>query len=98
MLGKYFNKEKKVREMLKFARSYIEKGSFRKAYRLLRKGQYISGYERNREVMDLLTELNKQGTTIIMVTHSQHDAAFVHRIVNLFDGQMVTEEIARQAI
>ncbi len=51
-----------------------------------------------KEVMDLLTELNKQGTTIIMVTHSQHDAAFAHRIVNLFDGQMVTEEIARQAI
>ncbi|MBN1199976.1 MAG: ABC transporter ATP-binding protein [Bacteroidales bacterium] len=49
------------------------------------------------EVMSLLTELNKQGTTIIMVTHSQRDAAFAHRIINLFDGQVVTEEVAKQA-
>jgi len=45
------------------------------------------------EVMNLLTELNKEGTTIIMVTHSDHDAGFAHRIVNLFDGQIVTEPI-----
>ena len=44
-----------------------------------------------REVMDLLTELNKEGTTIIMVTHSQHDAGFAHRIVNLFDGMVITQ-------
>lgn len=44
-----------------------------------------------KDVMDLLSELNKEGTTIVMVTHSQHDAAFAHRIVNLFDGQIVTE-------
>jgi putative ABC transport system ATP-binding protein len=44
-----------------------------------------------RDVMDLLSELNKEGTTIVMVTHSQHDASFSHRIVNLFDGQVVTE-------
>jgi putative ABC transport system ATP-binding protein len=44
------------------------------------------------EVMNLLTELNKQGTTIIMVTHSQHDSAYAHRIVNLFDGQIVSEQ------
>jgi putative ABC transport system ATP-binding protein len=44
-----------------------------------------------KDVMDLLTQLNHDGTTIIMVTHSQHDAAFAHRIVNLFDGQIVTE-------
>ena len=43
------------------------------------------------DVMDLLSELNKEGTTIVMVTHSQHDAAFAHRVVNLFDGQIVTE-------
>lgn len=41
------------------------------------------------EVMDLLTELNKEGTTIIMVTHSQHDASFAHRTVHLFDGSIV---------
>jgi len=45
------------------------------------------------EVMDLLTELNQEGATIIMVTHSDHDANFAHRIVNLFDGQVVTESI-----
>jgi len=44
-----------------------------------------------KEVMNLLTELNKDGTTIIMVTHSQHDAGYAARIVNLFDGQLATE-------
>ncbi len=43
-----------------------------------------------KEVMSLLTELNQEGTTILMVTHSQHDASFAHRIINLFDGQIVT--------
>jgi len=44
-----------------------------------------------KDVMDLLTELNQEGATIVMVTHSQHDASFAHRIINLFDGQIVTE-------
>jgi putative ABC transport system ATP-binding protein len=44
------------------------------------------------EVINLLTELNKEGTTIIMVTHSDRDASYAHRIVNLFDGQVVTEK------
>lgn len=44
-----------------------------------------------KEVMELLNELNKEGTTIVMVTHSQHDAGFTGRIINLFDGQVVTE-------
>ena len=43
------------------------------------------------EVMNLLTELNREGTTIVMVTHSHHDADFAHKIINLFDGQIVTE-------
>ena len=43
-----------------------------------------------REVMDLLTELNKEGTTIVMVTHSQRDAGFASRVINLFDGQIVS--------
>ena len=41
------------------------------------------------EVMQLLSELNDEGTTIVMVTHSQHDATYAHRIINLFDGQVV---------
>lgn len=44
-----------------------------------------------KEVMDLLTELNKEGTTIVMVTHSQHDAGYADRVINLFDGQVVTD-------
>lgn len=44
------------------------------------------------EVINLLTELNKEGTTIIMVTHSDRDAGYAHRVVNLFDGQVVTEK------
>jgi putative ABC transport system ATP-binding protein len=43
------------------------------------------------EVMELLTELNAQGTTIVMVTHSEHDAKFTHRIIRLLDGQKVAE-------
>ena len=45
------------------------------------------------EVMNLLTELNQEGTTIVMVTHSPYDANYAHRIVNLFDGKVVTENI-----
>jgi len=44
------------------------------------------------EVMNLLESLNKNGTTIIMVTHSQRDASYSQRIVRLFDGQIVTED------
>jgi putative ABC transport system ATP-binding protein len=43
------------------------------------------------EVMNLLTDLNKAGTTIIMVTHSMRDAGYAHRVINLFDGQIITE-------
>ncbi|MDD2595916.1 MAG: ABC transporter ATP-binding protein [Bacteroidales bacterium] len=43
------------------------------------------------EVMDMLSELNREGTTIIMVTHSQHDASFAHRVINLFDGEIVDD-------
>ena len=42
------------------------------------------------EVMELLTELHKEGTTIVMVTHSQRDAGFAQRVINLFDGQVVS--------
>lgn len=45
------------------------------------------------EVMNLLSELNKEGTTIVMVTHSLHDAGFASRTINLFDGQVVTETL-----
>ena len=48
------------------------------------------------EVMKLLTELNKEGTTIVMVTHSDRDAGFAHRVINLFDGKVITEEQKRK--
>ena len=44
-----------------------------------------------KEVMELLKELHNEGTTIIMVTHSQHDANYADRVVNLFDGEIVSE-------
>ena len=43
------------------------------------------------EVMNLLKELNQQGTTVVMVTHSRHDASYANRIINLFDGSIVKE-------
>jgi putative ABC transport system ATP-binding protein len=45
------------------------------------------------EVMQLLTELNGEGTTIIMVTHSRPHAEYAHRVVNLLDGEIVTEKV-----
>jgi putative ABC transport system ATP-binding protein len=45
------------------------------------------------EVMNLLTELNENGTTVIMVTHSPIDAEYAHRVIHLFDGQIVSENI-----
>jgi len=47
------------------------------------------------EVMQLLTELNGAGTTVVMVTHSHAHAEYAHRIVNLLDGAVVTENIRR---
>ena len=44
-----------------------------------------------REVMDLLSELHREGTTIIMVTHSQHDASYADRIVKLHDGEIADQ-------
>lgn len=48
-----------------------------------------------KDVMDLLSQLNSEGATIVMVTHSQHDASFAHRVVNMFDGQIVAEVESR---
>lgn len=45
------------------------------------------------EVMNLLSELNQEGATIIMVTHSDRDAGYAHRIINLFDGQVIMEKM-----
>ena len=44
-----------------------------------------------KEVMQLLSELHREGTTIVMVTHSQHDASYAERVINLLDGEVVTE-------
>ena len=48
------------------------------------------------EVMNLISELNQEGTTVVMVTHSPSDAEKAHRIVQLFDGHVVTENIRRK--
>jgi len=47
------------------------------------------------EVMNLLGDLNKDGTTILMVTHSQRDATYSRRTVHLFDGQIINENLSR---
>jgi len=49
------------------------------------------------DVMALLSDLNAAGTTIVMVTHSRHDASFSHRIINMLDGQIVTENTMNAA-
>ncbi|KKB54496.1 ABC transporter ATP-binding protein [Parabacteroides gordonii] len=48
------------------------------------------------EIMDLLTALNDAGTTIVMVTHSEHDARYSHRIVHMLDGKPVTENFLKE--
>lgn len=50
------------------------------------------------EVMNLLNELNVNGTTIIMVTHSQHDATYAQRIIKLFDGQIINENVLKNIL
>jgi len=50
------------------------------------------------EVMQMLTQLNEQGSTIIMVTHSIHDARFAHRIVHMLDGRTVTENFLKELV
>ncbi|PKP15687.1 MAG: phosphonate ABC transporter ATP-binding protein, partial [Bacteroidetes bacterium HGW-Bacteroidetes-22] len=50
------------------------------------------------EVMNLLDGLNQKGTTIIMVTHSQRDAEFAQRVVRLFDGQIINENIRERVM
>lgn len=53
--------------------------------------------QNGQEVMKLLLELNREGTTIVMVTHSDYDASFAHRIIHLFDGKVITEEQKRKS-
>jgi len=50
------------------------------------------------DVMQLLTSLNDKGATIVMVTHSEHDSRYAHRIVHMLDGQMVTENFLRELV
>ena len=45
------------------------------------------------EVMELLTDLNSNGTTVVMVTHSEHDARYAHRVIRMLDGSVVMENV-----
>lgn len=49
-----------------------------------------------KEIMELLTELNREGTTIVMVTHSERDAAYASRIINIFDGEIVGQTVKNE--
>jgi putative ABC transport system ATP-binding protein len=50
------------------------------------------------EVMSMLTQLNENGTTIVMVTHSVHDSRYAHRIVHMLDGRTVTENFMKELV
>jgi len=50
------------------------------------------------DVMQLLTSLNEKGTTIVMVTHSEHDSRYAHRIVHMLDGKTVTENFLKEIV
>lgn len=50
------------------------------------------------EVMQMLTQLNEKGTTIVMVTHSVHDSRYAHRIVHMLDGRTVTENFLKELV
>jgi putative ABC transport system ATP-binding protein len=50
------------------------------------------------EVMELLTGLNEAGTTVVMVTHSEHDARYAHRIIRLLDGEVVLENVRQYVL
>jgi putative ABC transport system ATP-binding protein len=50
------------------------------------------------DVMQMLTQLNESGTTIIMVTHSEHDSRYAHRIVHMLDGRTVTENFLKELV
>lgn len=50
------------------------------------------------EVMNLLNELNQEGTTIVMVTHSLRDSEYAHRVIHLFDGMLISENVRREEI
>ncbi len=48
------------------------------------------------EVMNILTELNKAGTTVVMVTHNQRDAGYAHRIIDMLDGEIISTVINKE--
>jgi putative ABC transport system ATP-binding protein len=51
--------------------------------------------ENGQQIMNLLKDLSREGATIIMVTHSAEDAENADRVIHLFDGQVVTENIRK---
>lgn len=48
------------------------------------------------EIMEILTSLNDKGATVVMVTHSEHDARYSHRIINILDGKIVVENFLKE--
>ena len=46
--------------------------------------------------MNILTELNKAGTTVVMVTHNQRDAGYAHRIIDMLDGEIISTVINKE--
>ena len=48
------------------------------------------------EVMNILTELNEAGTTVVMVTHNQRDAGYAHRVIDMLDGEIISTVINKE--
>ena len=86
--GSYKLIGQEVADLYEKERTRVRKGKLGFVFQSFNLIDELNVYE-NVEVVNLLTELNREGTTIIMVTHSQHDASFAHRTIHLFDGSIV---------
>lgn len=90
--GEYYLNGTEVSKYTEAQRTNLRKGVIGFVFQSFNLIDELNVYENiELPLLYMLSELNKEGTTIVMVTHSQHDAGFAKRIINLFDGQVVTE-------
>ena len=87
--GDYYLADREVGHLKEKERTQVRKGNIGFVFQSFNLTGNLDS-KNGAEVMQLLTELNKEGTTIVMVTHSKHDASFAHRVINLFDGSIVS--------
>ena len=85
--GNYYLGDQEVGHLKEKERTQVRKGNIGFVFQSFNLIDELNVFE-NVELP--LTYLNKEGTTIVMVTHSKHDAGFAHRVINLFDGSVVS--------